>query len=175
MLGLKWWLSNLSHRARGWREERDAWTNRVGLQSVLYGQWRNLGQTWGPRRVLSRRMITTVGAAFVVDAFQNLVELETMNYHDCGTGTNAEAVGDTALQTPIGLARIAGTQSEVSSVILRSVATFTFTGSANITEHGIFSASSGGVLLDRSVFGAIAVINLSQIQFTYDLTVNTGT
>jgi hypothetical protein len=55
------------------------------------------------------------------------------------------------------------------------VATITYTTSQNITEHGIFSASTSGVLLDRSVFTAIPVVNGSQIEFTYTLTVSTGT
>jgi hypothetical protein len=169
-----WRLRNLWHRARGWQEELKYYA-KLGVNSELHavhidpsGNRTNLG-------LVSRRVITTVGAGFIVDAFQNLVELEAMNFHDSGTGTNAESAGDTGLQTPAGPARVTGTQSEVTSVQYRTVGTISYTTSQNITEHGIFSASTSGVLLDRSVFTAIAVVNGSQIEFTYTLTVSTGT
>ena len=124
--------------------------------------------------VLSNKSITTAGAAFVVDAFQNLVELEAMNQHDSGTGTNAENVTDTGLQTPTGIARVAGTQSEPASTQYRTTATISYNNTFAITEHGIFSAAAAGTLLDRSVFAAINVVNGESIQFQYTLTVATG-
>lgn len=148
---------------------------RLGLNAELAVRVCSPDGVWLDLGVASRRVITTVGAGFIVDAFQNLVELESMNWHDSGTGTNAESAGDTGLQTPAGPARVSGTQSEPASTQYRTVATISYTTSQNITEHGIFSASSGGVLLDRSVFTAIPVVNGSQIEFTYTLTVSTGT
>jgi hypothetical protein len=48
-------------------------------------------------------------------------------------------------------------------------------GTLAITEHGIFSASSAGVMLDRSVFSAINLTRGSDsLQTTYDLTVPSG-
>jgi hypothetical protein len=96
-----------------------------------------------------------------------------MNYHASGTGTNAEAAGDTALQTEVA-SRQAGTQSEPAANQYRTVATITYAASFAITEHGLFSASSNGTVLDRSVFAAINVVNGDGIQFTYTLTVNSG-
>ena len=115
--------------------------------------------------VLSRRVVTNNGVAFMVDAFQNIVELESMNYHGAGTGTNAEAAADSGLQTESTTAlnpdstRATGTQSEPASNQYRSVGTLTFDATAAVTEHGIFSqaATGGGTLLDRSVFSAINV------------------
>ncbi len=51
--------------------------------------------------VVSTRVVTTTGCGFIVDAFQNLVELENMKYHGYGTGSNAEAAGNTALHTEL--------------------------------------------------------------------------
>ena len=124
--------------------------------------------------VLSNKSITTAGAAFVVDGFQNLVELEAMNYHDSGTGAVAENVTDTALGAAAGPARVAGTQTEPTSTQYRTTATIAYTATLAITEHGIFSASSAGTLLDRSVFTAVNVVNGESIQFQYTLTVATG-
>lgn len=175
MQPLLWQLKNLPHRLRGWPQEAQRLA-KIGVNAELSIRVKPQPDTpWVDLGVASRRVITTVGAGFIVDAFQNLAELETMNFHDSGTGTAAESAADTALQTPAGPARVTGTQSEPSSTQYRTVGTITYTTSQNITEHGIFSASTGGTLLDRSVFTAIAVTNGAQIEFTYTLTVSTGT
>lgn len=51
--------------------------------------------------VLSTRVVTNAGVAFLVDGFQNLVELENLKYHGFGTGNNAEDATDTALETEL--------------------------------------------------------------------------
>ncbi len=168
------WVRNFPHRLRGWREELLNLA-KLGLRAELRARVYHPEMGWVSLGVVSRRMITTAGAGFVVDAFQNLVELEAMNFHDSGTGGTAEAIGDTTLQTPAGPARVTGTQSEPAATQYRTVATITYTTSQTIVEHGLFSASSAGVLLDRSVFTGIPVVNASQIEFTYTLTVSTGT
>lgn len=132
--------------------------------------------------VVSRRVVTSAGVAFIVDAWQNLVELENMKYHGCGTGTTAEASGDTALVTESTTAlnpdstRATGTQTEPAANQLTSTGTLTFDASAAVTEHGLFSqaATGGGTLFDRSVFSAINVVSGDSIQFAYTLTVTAG-
>ena len=129
-------------------------------------------------------VVTTAGVNFIVDAFQNSVELESMNFHGFGTGSGAEAVGNTALGTELTTqyatdnTRPTGTQSENGANVYRTVATLDPDADVAITEHGIFSqaATGGGVLLDRSLFSAI---NLSgaggdTLQATYDFTVTSG-
>ena len=109
------------------------------------------------RREVADRVITT---AFVNDIVDNLIaEVSTFGdykYHDSGTGTNAEDASDTALQTPCGEARTAGTQEEGSQTYeYKSIATHTYAGSFAITEHGLFNAATVGILMDRTVFSAI--------------------
>lgn len=133
--------------------------------------------------VVARRVVTTAGVNYIVDAFQNTTELENLKYHGCGTGNTAEAVGDTALVTESTTAlnpdstRATGSTVEGSSAnIYKTVGTVTFDASAAIVEHGIFSqaATGGGTLLDRSVFTAINVASADSIQFTYELTLTAG-
>lgn len=125
--------------------------------------------------LISTKVVTTAGVNYIVDAFQNTTELENMKYHDSGTGVGAEAVGDTALGTPYGGARASGTTAEGASAnIYQTVGTNSYTSTLAITEHGVFSASSTGTLLDRSVFSAINVVNGDAIEFTYELTVPAG-
>lgn len=132
--------------------------------------------------VVSRRVVTTAGVGFIVDAWQNLTELENMNYHGCGTGTTAEASADTALVTESTTAlnpdstRPTGTRTEPAANQLRSTATVTFDATAAITEHGLFSqaATGGGTLFDRSVFSAINVISGDSISFEYTVSFTAG-
>lgn len=179
-----WRLRNLPHLWRGWR--------RVALARSLrlphfYGQlWITVIRANGEPVELglaSLRVVTTAGVGFIVDAFQNLTELENLKYHGCGTGTTAEASSDTALVTESTTAlnpdstRATGSLTEGASAnIFRTVGTATFDASAAITEHGIFSqaATGGGTLLDRSVFSAVNVVSGDSIQFTYDLTLTAG-
>jgi hypothetical protein len=135
---------------------------------------------------VSTRVVTTAGVGFIVDAFQNLVELENMKYHGFGTGTNAEASADTALQTEettqyaTDNTRPTGSLTEGASAnIFRTVGTYSpdSGGTRAITEHGIFSqaATGGGTLLDRSVFSAVNLVaGADSLQTTYDLTCTAG-
>jgi hypothetical protein len=133
--------------------------------------------------LLSTRVITDAGVTYLRDDFNNNAQdITLMNFHGCGTGTNAEAAGDTALQTESTTAlnpdntRATGTRSTPASNQFRTVGTLTFDGSAAVTEHGILSqsATGGGTLWDRSVFAAINVASGDSIQFTYTLTLSSG-
>lgn len=114
-----------------------------------------------------------------------------------GSATSQRLNGqaDTALTTEVsGLARVAGTQTNPSSLVYRTVATVPFTSTTpplTIIEWGLFSASSSGTLWDRrwmntgnapSTTGAASLtsapITITQvtdsIQTTYNLTVTAG-
>ena len=124
--------------------------------------------------VLSRRVITDAGVAFLVDDWDlGTTEISNMNFHGNGTGAVAEAVGDTALGTEVET-RAAGTKSQPAANQLRTIGTIAITATRAITEHGTFSASTVGTLWDRSVFTAINVVNGDSIQYTYTCTVNSG-
>lgn len=123
--------------------------------------------------VLSRKVITTAGVNWLATAFINTVEAEAANQHAMGTGAGAEAIGDTALTTEVE-SRVAGTQSNPSGNVYRTVATITATATRAVVEHGIFTASSGVTLWDRSIFTVINLAIGDSIQFTYNLTLTAG-
>jgi hypothetical protein len=126
---------------------------------------------------LGRRVVTTAGVNYMRDDFAaaaGAADITNFKFHACGTGTTAEAIGDTALVTDSGVARVTGTQDNSVAKQYKSVATMSFTSSLAITEHGLFSASSAGTLWDRTVFAAINVQNGDSIQFTYILTITDG-
>lgn len=168
-----WKLKNLPTRVRGWKAEvfnalgLGVCVNLSAVHISASGVRTDLG-------IVSRRVVTNNGVGYLVDALQNLTEPENLNWHDCGTGTNAEAAGDSALQTAYGGARSSGTQTEPASNQYRTTATISFSGTFAITEHGLFSANAAGTLFDRSVFTAINVVSGDSIQFQYTLTINSG-
>jgi hypothetical protein len=126
-------------------------------------------------------LIVTAGKDFIVDAWQNIVELETMKFHGVGLGTVAATVADTALGTESTTilnpdsTRATGSLTEGSTAeIFRSVGTVTFDGSGAITEWGLFNqaATGGGTMFSRVVYAAINVANLDSVVYTWDLTVS---
>jgi hypothetical protein len=153
------------------------------LTAVLYGEIIKPGGQRIKLGVLSYRVVTTAGVNYIVDAFQNTVELENLKYHALGEDNTAENVADTGLISELSTdynpdnTRATGTTVEGASAnIYRTVGTNTLDGAAAVVEHGIMSqaATGGGTLLDRSIF---AVINLSAadgLQTTYELTLNSG-
>lgn len=120
------------------------------------------------------KVVTTAGVNFLVDAFQGLTEPEDFKYHGSGTGTTAESAAQTALVTEVATRAIGSQTVGASANIYRTVGTINYSGAFAITEHGIFSASSTGTMLDRSVFSAINVISGDAIEFTYELTLPSG-
>lgn len=179
-----WRFKNIPNLLRGMRDIRRA---RKMQAPVLFG-FLYLAKILrdGTRLELgmaSVRVVTTAGVNFIVDAFQGTTELENLKYHGFGTGTNAEASGDTALQTELTTqynpdnTRPTGSLTEGASAnIYRTVGTVTVDASAAITEHGIFSqaATGGGTLLDRSVFSVVNLQNGESLQATYELTCTAG-
>ena len=158
-------------------------TGVITITSELRARVRTAAGEWIDYGVVSYRYVTDTGVGFVVDAWDNSgTTLANLNYHGCGTGTNAENQTDSALQTESTTilnpdsTRATGTRSQPTANQYRSVGTLTFDGSGAITEHGILSqaATGGGVLWDRSVFTAINVASGDSIQFTYTITLTAG-
>lgn len=139
--------------------------------------------TWIDYGIVSRRVVTDAFVAFVVDDWDGGAnDISLFNYHGVGTGTGAEAAGDTALGTEsttiltTDSTRATGTKSQPAANQLRSVGTISFDGSGAITEHGVFTqeATGGGTLMDRSVFSAINVASGDSIVATYTMTLTSG-
>lgn len=133
--------------------------------------------------VTSRRVITDAGVAFLVDAWQNSLELEIMKYHGIGTGSTAEAASQTALVTELstqynnsGDVRATGSLTESSAPVFVTVGTNTVDATVSVAEHGIFTVAtpSSGTMWDRSLTGTQALSSGDSLQTTYSLTVSSG-
>lgn len=190
---LSWRLRNLPHLIPGWIAVQLArtFTRLTGIPTMTscLRIRKIVGGSGGLHIVdygiVSYRVVTNAGVNYLTDAFQGTVEPELMKFHAIGTGTNAEAAGDTGPQTEwtsgnySGGVRPTGSLGEGASAnIFRTVGTNTKTdaGTSAVTEHVLMSSATigAGTAWDRSVFAAI---NLSQgdgLQTTYELTTNSG-
>jgi hypothetical protein len=134
--------------------------------------------------IASYRVVTTAFVNYIVDALQaDMPDTENFEFHGFGTGTNAEAAADTALQTELTTqyatdnTRPTGSQTESAANIYRTVGTLDPDSAVTIAEHGIFTqaATGGGTLMDRSQFTGIALAAAGDtLQATYDLTLTAG-
>lgn len=179
----RWRASNAMNFARGLKAVALAkalklphFYGRLSLVHVAKdGSWVDLG-------LVGLRLVTDNGVAFIVDGFDNTVELEIMNYHGIGTSGTAENQTDSALGTELTTqyqtdnTRATGTQSQPSANIYQSVGTNTVDSAVGIQEHGMFSTNTSGtgVLLDRTVFTTVNLGNGDSLQSTYQLTISAG-
>ncbi len=127
-------------------------------------------------RPIRANLVTTVGKG-IISGQVNGVTTAPVTAIAIGTGTNAAAAGDTALQTETttsGGERGAATTSRQTTTTTndtsRWVKTFTFTGSVAVTEEGLLdNNTSGGNLLARQVFSAVNVVSTDTLQITHNI------
>lgn len=129
------------------------------------------------RRVVKDRVVTNVFVKAIVDVLQGASgKFDLYKWHCYGSGTDAEAAADTALEHMIAnTSALAGSQTQGgSSNIYKSVCTITSTGTHAITEHGLFDTSAPGIMMDRTLFAVINVTSGDKIEFTFQITFSSG-
>ena len=110
-----------------------------------------------------KNIVTNVGLAAIVRLIGAGLTENKFGYLAIGTGTTAESATDTALQAEI--KRKTATVSQTTTTITGDTCLFeatfssadTLSGSHNVSETGVFNASTGGILLARKVFSAVPV------------------
>ena len=154
------------HKARSVRvgkRGRLIWTKDVGDSTRFADQYFQTNLTAVHRdgdgklcdvRDLGSGLVTNVGVLSMANDWNwaapsgaAINTLKLANYHATGTGTNAAAISDIALQTPANpttTTAVAGTQSLVagsaaSVQIYQTVATLNYTGTVAVTEWGLFN------------------------------------
>jgi hypothetical protein len=130
-------------------------------------------------RLVSVEEVTSAFAKKLVDAMVGSGDIvNDFNQHKMGAGSTAETDTDTALVTAQAGAQAAtggaAATHGASSNIYRTVGTLTAGSAYGCREHGVFNASTGGVLLDRSVVTNIDLNTDDVVTWTYELTVNAG-
>lgn len=113
------------------------------------------------------------GQDWLVDKLQSTLANDTgvkPEFLGWGTGTTDPVVGDVGLQTPAAEARTTAVLSQPSADTARAVGTITCAGAGKtISEVGLFTLSSAGVLIIRATFAGIPLLVGDRIEFTVDL------
>jgi len=121
--------------------------------------------------LVGRWKVTEAFCTLMVDQLQAETSVwGDFKYHDSGVGNTGEAKTDTDIETTDGEDRVAGTQTETSAMVYKSVGTISYTGTVAIGEHGLFNASTGVTLMDRHTFSDLNCVNGDSIEWTYELT-----
>lgn len=148
---------------------RKGMQSSIGMHDTLWAKHFDKNGKLIEKRCLGHNLVVDDGMEFFVDAWQNSVELETCKYHDTGIGTTGEASGDSAMETPTGFDRGTGDLGEGDNAKeFKSIGTVTCTATKAVTEWGLFSAITNGILIARKVFAAINVVDGDYIEFTWE-------
>ena len=114
-------------------------------------------------------LVVTAGKNYVADRMKN--NSTVMGYMAVGTGTTAAAAGKTTLASDSD--RNALTSTTVTDNEVAYVGTWAAgDASVAITEAGLFSASSGGTMLARTVFSAVNKGASDSLTITWTITVS---
>jgi hypothetical protein len=125
-------------------------------------------------RDLGSGVVTIAGVVLMAADWTNATAtLKLANWHDSGTGIITPNINDTVLQIATGGVRVAGSQTNTANTY-QSVANLSYTTSLNISEWGIFTASSGITLFDHRTFTAQPVISGDVLSWIYQLQVVPG-
>lgn len=179
-----WRLKNLPNV---WRGLRTAWIAALFDVPTHYGalflRKQDARGRWVEYGLASLRVVTDAGVTYIcADIAGGGSDSNLFKFHGFGTGTGAEAASDTALGTELTTEYVTNSTRPTGS---QSASTNTYTtvatlspdsgGTLAITEHGVFTATSAGTLLDRSKFTAVNLVAGSDsLQATYVYTMTSG-
>jgi hypothetical protein len=122
-------------------------------------------------RKTCHNLVTTVGKNGIADQLVASPSINKPSHMAIGTGTNAAAAGDTALQTE--LDRNALTSKTRSTNVVTMVGDWAAgDGTGAITEAGILDAASTGNLYARAVFSAINKAAGDTLSISWTITVS---
>lgn len=139
-------------------------------------------KTWHPDGTLKKdygllsvKEITQAFTKRLVDSLcDSAATMATFIYHKMGAGSTAETDTQTALVTQQDGAAQGSQTHGASSSVYQSVGTLTAGSAYGCREHGLFNASTGGVMLDRSVITNIDLNENDVVTWTYNLTCTFG-
>jgi len=117
-------------------------------------------------------LLTNVGIAKLIAALFGDTHVAPLHVA-WGTGTTAEAVTNTALETAASEDRTSGVKSKVTTNTTddtyQLVGSITATGTKTISEAGLFDAATAGSMYVRGTFTGIALTTSDAIEFTVQI------
>lgn len=133
--------------------------------------------------IVGYKVVTTAGVNYIAaDIAGGASDSNLFKFHGIGTGSTAEAIGDTALVTELtteynpNSTRATGSQSSSTNTYTTAGTNTLDSGTPALREHGVFTANAAGTLLDRTVFAAINLDGTvgDALLSTYVLTLSSG-
>ena len=122
-------------------------------------------------------LVVTAGKNWVANRFKDggdgFTQLGEMTHMAVGSGSTAAAVGNTALGTELNRIALTTAGGTVSNATVQYDATWSdAVGALAIEEAGIFSASTGGTMLARTVFAIINKGTDDTVSISWTITVS---
>jgi hypothetical protein len=114
-------------------------------------------------------VFVTVGAESITDIIDGTTAVPANYFAAQGTGAGTADVSDTDLFTPASEARVQTTNSQPDAVTNRFVATIVADGTKTITNAGLFTLVTGGILWIHGDFTGIPVNASDSIEYTFEL------
>lgn len=114
-------------------------------------------------------LVVTAGLNFIASRIKD-ASSNVMSHMAVGSGTAPAAAANTALGTELG--RVALTSTTVTNNQVAFVATFgAGVGTGAVTEAGLFSASTSGTMLCRTVFSVVNKEAADTMSITWTVTI----
>ena len=112
---------------------------------------------------------TDAGEAFTTDLIDGTASAPADWYIAWGTGAGTAAKDQTTLFTEAAETRVIAVNSQPVADTNRFVGTITAAGAKEITNAGVFTASTVGTMLLKSDFAGVALDVGDKIEFTFNL------
>ena len=118
-------------------------------------------------------LVVTVGKNWIASRMANTAQPPQMSHMAIGSGTNAPAVANTALDAQLGIVTLTTAGGTPSGNTVTYQGTFPAgTGTGSITEAGIFNTGSAGTMLCRTVFGVVTKTANDSISISWAVTLS---
>jgi len=148
--------------------------DKVGFKGRLEVFVREKGEEEWKRIRKAENVITNTGLLEILSAIMGTYDdYATFRYFAIGTGTTTASETDTALESEQFRKQISGLYKDDANYQLRYecyIDTSEYTG--DISEFGLFDASSGGNMLNRVTFTTFTKTSTMEIRFDYYLGVS---
>jgi hypothetical protein len=114
-------------------------------------------------------VFVTVGAESITDIIDGTTTVPANYFAAQGTGAGTAVIGDTSLFVEASETRVQTTNSQPAASTNRFVATIVADGTKTITNAGLFTLITGGILWIKGDFTGIPVNASDSIEYTFEL------
>ncbi len=126
------------------------------------------------RRMRRHNLVTLVARNAIRDLLNGVSTPATITHFAVGTGATAPAATDAALQTEVFRDMVTKRTPDAGKLSLQYYLPSTAANGYSLTEAGLLTAASGGLLVARVTYQPIAKTASLQVIYNWDLLINAG-